>query len=243
MNNIITFGGVNFKVIELFEPLKLGLEIYPGDPLLERIEFSNLEETGFEHYIHTLGDHHGHPHADAPNHQNFDMKDKGIEVFDDLKYKFNLACLIDLSYKGKEINGINYLVEVKAEDLEPYVSIMEEKGAVLIRTGYDKFLELNKKHVPIKIPYLTKGAAGLIAKLDNIKVVGIDSITIDACGREKPVHDAHWLLTKEKLVVESMVNLYKIPNENRNNFNLQTTPLIIDGATGGPVIAYAYIRI
>jgi len=54
-------------------------------------------------------------------------------------------------------------------------------------------------------------------------------------------HYAHNLL-KEKYIVESIVNLSKIPPEKTNDFLLQVCPVEIKGATGCPVCAYARIK-
>jgi kynurenine formamidase len=232
-------GGTKFKIIDLSHPLDLDLEVYPGDPKLEREVFSDVVETGYGHLTHTVGDHMGHPHGDAPSHQNPELKDKGIEHWY-MNYFFNNAILIDLSStrEAQEFDGIRYLVEVNKEHLEKFNERLSQVGAVVIRTGYDKWLEDNREHTPENIPYLSKEAAEYIASFDNINVVGVDSLTIDPIGK----HDAHWLLTKDKFVVESLVNLDQIPSEDRLNFDLQTSPFRIKGATGSPVVAHAFVK-
>ena len=86
---------------------------------------------------------------------------------------------------------------------------------------------------------INKEAAEFIASFDNVNVVGVDSLTIDPVGK----HDAHWILTKDKFVVESLVNLDQIPLEHRMNFDLQTSPFRIKGATGAPVVAHAFVKV
>ncbi len=99
-----------------------------------------------------------------------------------------------------------------------------------------KWLESNLPHEPELLPFLTPEAAGYLASFKNLKVVGTDSLTVDPPGS----HLAHQFL-KEKLIVESLVHLHCIPTDQRSAFDLQTSPVRIIGATGGPVIAYAYI--
>jgi kynurenine formamidase len=168
---------------------------------------------------------------------NPELNDKGFEVFD-LDHCFNPAFMIDLSYtKGaRKVNGIKYRLETNLIDLLPFEALFEQKSAVLLRTGYDRWLENNYPHDPEKLPYLSPDAAEFIASFKNIKVVGTDSLTVDAHG----VQESHRLL-KEKFIVESMVHLHAIPVKHIDNFDLQTSPLRIAGATGGPVVAYAYI--
>ncbi len=235
----ITIGHGKYLVIDLSEPLRENTKVYPGDPKPNKKVFSKIKETGYQHHIYEIGDHNFHPHGDAPKHQNQELQDKGFEVFG-LEYCFNRAALVDLSLvsSAREFDGIKYLVEVDGSHLERNLASSDVE-AVVIRTGYDKWLEANRPHKPKNIPYLSRGAAQYLASLRNLKVVGIDSITIDACGREQPVHVAHKIL-KDKLIVESLVHLYEIP---KKIFDLQTSPVKIAGATGGPITAYAFIEL
>lgn len=234
----IKLGHSKYLVIDLAEPLKENLEVYPGDPKPLKGVFRDINKTGYQHHTYRLGDHNFHPHGDAPKHQNIDLQNQGFEVFD-LEYCFNSACLIDLSdsHEAEEFDNIKYLVEVKKEHLKPHSKIFSKKKAILIRTGYDRWLEANKKHLPGKIPYLNKEAADFLSEFKNIKVIGIDSLTIDPSGK----HYAHQKF-KELLIVESLVHLYDIPKNSRDDFDLQTSPIRIVGATGGPIIAYAFIK-
>jgi len=236
----INLGGINFLAIDLTQELDERIQVFPGDPKPEKQIFSTFAETGYQHYIFKLGDHVFQPHADAPNHQNGHMQDKGIEIFNHQKYIFNSACLIDVScYQNSEKHcGIRYLQKVTEKELLPWKNSIKKVGAVVVRTGYDKWLENHKKHNPQKIPYLSNDAAEFIASFPNINVFGIDSLTIDAIGN----NFAHRMLTQRLLTLESLVHLDRIPIANAENFTLQTKPITIVGATGAPVVAYAYIR-
>lgn len=233
----IKLGNHKYLVVNLTEPLTEEIEVYPGDPKPEKKVFSDINKTGYQHHTYRIGDHNFHPHGDAPKHQNPEMQDKGFEIFG-LDFCFNPACLVDLSGvpEAKEINGIKYLIKVGKKHLESFAKLFSQKKAVLIRTGYDKWLEANKPHNPENLPYFTKQAAEFIASFDNIKVVGIDSLTVDPVG----IHDAHQIL-KNTLIVESLVHLDEIPLEARDGFDLQTSPVEIVGATGGPIVAYAFV--
>jgi len=231
---IITLGGVEFIVINLTKPLSLDTEVFPGDPKPKRIIFSEIEKDGYEHYLHLIGDHNFQPHGDAPKH--FLDDSRGMEFFN-LDYFFNNACLIDLSCNEKtvEIDRVKWLIEI--DDLRAYETLISQKEALIIRTGYDIWLEKNKPHDIKKIPYLSKNAVDMLAKYKNLRVVGLDSISVD-----KPGNQSSHKKLKEKLIIESMVNLHDIPEKNRENFDLQTSPIVIAGATGGPICAYAFIR-
>ena len=231
---IIEIGGLKLLVIDLTQPLKLDTEVYPGDPKPSREIFSEIGKTGWHHFIHRVGDHNFQHHADAPNHQNPETQN-GIETFG-LEYCFNKAFMIDLSESGDatKIEGIKYLIEINKRHLEPFSELLSNASAVIIRTGYDLWLEANKAHTPENLPYLNEAASKYLASFLNLKVVGIDSLTVDKPG----FHISHQSL-KDKLIVESLVNLHQIPN--RLLFDLQTSPVRIVGATGGPIVAYAFI--
>ena len=226
----INLGGKKLFIIELTEPISENSEPYPGDPKIEKEVFSEINKTGYEHYTHKIGDHSFHPHADAPKHQN--VGGDGIESFG-MDFFFNDALLIDLSELGEEVEGIKYIIEVKLEHLKKFSDKLKGKGAVVIRTGYDKWIEANKKHNPEKLPYLTKEAAEFIAGFENIRVVGTDSLTVDKDG----CHDSHKAL-REKMIVECMVHLDEINNK---EFFLISAPIRIKGASGAPVAAYAIL--
>jgi kynurenine formamidase len=229
---IVNLGGVEFLVISLSESLRQDVKGYPGDPQLEKEIFSDIEETGYNHYVWRVSDHIFRPHGDAPKHQNKDRR--GFECWD-LDYFFNSALMIDLSDFGEEIDGITYLTQVETKHLLPYENLLSKKGAVIIRTGYDRWLESNRDHD--QVPYLTSEAGEYISTFCNLKVFGTDSLTVDRSGS----HYVHqWF--KDLLIVESLVNLYGIPKNYRESFDLQTSTVSINGATGGPVSAFAFIK-
>lgn len=186
-----------------------------------------------------MGDHIFHPHGDAPGHHNPDYEDRGFEYWD-LNYVFNKACLIDLS-KSKdsaEIDGIRIHTKISDFHISPYNEQIKNCRAVIFRTGYDKWLEANRKHIPGLIPYFDNSAVEILSKFKNLRVIGTDSLTVDQIENNY----AHRKF-KNKFIIECLVNLYRIPQKHKNNFHLQTSPIAIVGASGGPVLAYAYIPI
>lgn len=236
---IIRLGNAKFKIINLTEPLREDVEVFPGDPKPKKRVFCSFGEGNCQHNIYSVGDHNYHPHGDAPNHQNPQYKDRGFEFWN-LDFVFNKACLIDLSESrdfGK-LDGITYLKKITGKHILPYIDQIGKNSALILRTGYDKWLESNKKHISSSIPYIDKSAIDIVSKFKKLKVIGIDSLTIDEIGKNY----AHRKL-KDKLIVECLVNLYSIPKKYRSNFYLQTSPIAIVGATGGPVLAYAYISL
>lgn len=234
---IIRLGNAKFKIINLTEPLRENVEVFPGDPKPKKSVFCSFEKENYRHNIYLVGDHSYHPHGDAPNHQNPQYKDRGFEFWN-LDFVFNKACVIDLSESidSIKLDGITYLKKITGKHILPYIDQIGKNSALILRTGYDKWLESNKKHIPSNIPYIDESAIDIISKFKKLKVIGTDSLTIDEIGKNY----AHRKL-KDKLIVECLVNLYSIPQKYRYSFYLQTSPIAIVGATGGPILAYAYI--
>ena len=167
------------------------------------------------------------------------MKDIGFESWG-MEFVFNDAIMIDISEsdESKEIQGVRYTKKVTKEHIMPHIKKIEKKDALIIRTGYDTWIEKNKRHILENIPYIDKSAIELISKMKKLKVIGIDSLTIDNVAE-----DIGHRKFKNKMIVECLVNLSSIPKKHRKGFSLQTSPIVIVGATGGPILAYAYIPI
>ena len=241
MNNskVVNLGGAQFKIVKLYEPMLENVAVYPGDPVLKKEVIKDIKQDGCNLFRYSVCNHAFHPHADAPKHQNIDMAEIGIESFG-MDSFFNSAFMIDLSSSKRAItvNGVRYLRQILMEDLESYKDLFAEKSSVIIRTGYDKYIESNQKHIADKIPSISLDAAKFMASCNNLNVIAVDSLTVD----DVDSNEIHKLL-KDKLIVESMVHSYNIPDRNRKEFDLQTSTVSIIGATGGPVTAFAYIRI
>jgi kynurenine formamidase len=237
--SLISLGEFFFKVINLTEPLRMDVEVFPGNPQPKKETFRTYKENYSRYHIYSIGDHIFHPHGDAPKHMNEKLKNRGFEYWGP-DYVFNKACMIDLSKHEDVIeeNGIRYLRNISKIHLIPYIDRIKNMGAIVIRTGYDKIVQKNQKHARRKIPFFDKSAVDFLLKYSKCNVIGTDSMTIDGPG-EKYAHKKF----SEKLIVESIVNLSHIPKLNRFNFDLQTSPISIIGATGGPVLAYAYIAV
>lgn len=231
----ISFAGQNVLVVNLTEPLREDLSVFPGDPTPKKSVVASIEKNGCQYHVYSIGDHHFHPHGDAPNHHNPEYSDRGFEYWD-MEYAFNLACIVDLSnmQESREIHNIRFLTQVTERHLFPHQNRLRECAALLIRTGYDRWIEANYPHDVNTIPYLDSSASDFLAQFKNLRVIGVDSLTVDKPG----MNYSHRKL-KDRFIVECLVHLYKIPLESKP-FLLQTSPIAIRGATGGPVAAYAY---
>lgn len=235
---IVNIGDVKFKVINLTEPVDENTQVYPGDPKIEKETFCNFEENNCQHNIYKLSDHCFHPHGDAKKHHNPECKNDGFEQWS-FDYFFNEALLIDLSSSDKltELKGINYHKVITRKDIEKFETVIKKKSAVIFRTGYDIYIESNYQHFIDSIPYFDSDAGEYLMTFENLNVIGIDSLSVDKPG----INKVHKML-KEKLIVESLVKMYNIPEESIDTFTLQTQPIAVKGSTGGPIVANAFLR-
>jgi len=235
-SRIISLGNIRVLVVDLTRPLTLNQQGYPGDSPPERIPVADISIDGWHQYSHIIGDHIFQPHCDAPNHFQSDRQQEGMEIYD-LSWTFHRACLIDLSFTPETTvkEGIRFLVRITREQLEPYALLLAEREALLIRTGYGLWLTANKPNEPDLLPCLEPEAALYLASFPTLRVIGLDSLTVDAYGAQ-----ASHLALSRKMILEGVAHLDEIPAASLTDFTLQTSPVRIVGATGGPVIAYAW---
>ncbi len=237
----VNIGGRTVYVIDLTLTVGTETPVFPGDPDIAREVVSRIEDTGIEHYLHRLGDHVFVPHADAPNHQNPELKALGVEAYGP-EYEFNEAVVIDLADadEAQEVDSIRMLRTVDVAHLEPHADALRAMSAVVVRTGAELWRLSGRPFPPEAIPGFTAEAGAFLAGFENLRVVGTDSLTVDIFDPLLPRHAVHQAL-KEKLIVESLVHLHEIPEASRKRFLLQTALVKIHGATGCPVVARAWL--
>ena len=234
-----SLGNENFLVINLGRPIFENMEVYPGDPKPKKDKLFDISKDGCFYNTWIVGEHNFCPHGDAPNHQNPDLMEFGFDTFG-MEFFFNRACMLDLTNSPDVIthNNVTYLLKIRADHLENFHTVISDKGATVIRTGYDKYIEQNFRHDKILIPYLTQDAVEFINGFKTLKVIAVDSLSVDPPGC-KYAHQSF----KDKLIVEGLVNSYLIPENNRDFFDLQTSTISFVGGSGGPVSAFAFIKI
>lgn len=238
----VRLGDRDFDVYDLTHPIRPETEVFPGDPTVERSVFASIDETGFEHYVHRLGDHVFSPHADAPSHQNPDRKGVGVEVWGP-EFEFNEALAIDLTAReaSREIDGIAMVTRIERAHVEPLAEELGRCGAVVVRTGADRWRVAGRPWSPEVIPGFTADAGRFLASFDGLRVVATDSLTVDVVRPDDPIHDVHRAF-RDKLIVESLTHVDRLPfsADGTARFTLQTALLPIVGATGCPVVARAW---
>ena len=81
--------------------------------------------------------------------------------------------------------GIKYKQVITEKDLMPHDPHIRRAEALVLYTGYGRLLQ--EGLIDTDFPYLTGEAANYVHYFDNLRLIGIDSPTIDAY-HEKAAH-------------------------------------------------------
>lgn len=205
------------KLLDLSHPLKQGLPSFPGDPELN-IEIHYTTETEARCNVSRLamGSHQG-THLDAMFH--FIPEGKTLDQMP-LDWFFGPARLIRIPKAPKE--------DITTEDFQKFEEFLVPGARILYETGWQS--EWGKPHFFTDFPSMTQEAARYLAS-KKLRLIGMDTPTPSRDGYE--VH--HILLGEEMVIVESLANLDKAPDE----FTFIGFPLNFAGRDGSPIRAVA----
>lgn len=161
----------------LSHPLVPGGLAWPGEPVVELKQCTDITETcPFASFITSLPNHCG-THMDAPRHfvpGGKNINELGMEYF-----VHDNAILVDVP-KG-DAEG------VMPEDLMPYTEQIKGVTCLLIRTGYEKYKETEPERYQKQGPYIhPETAKWLCANFPNLLVIGIDFIAIGTPANNLP---------------------------------------------------------
>lgn len=207
-NEMITYKGLPAPIICDFMSREKSKENYDDGSTFQIGKIEMVGNTG--------------TYLDCPFHRYEDGKDLsevGLE---------NLAGLKGVLIEAPFENGLEIGVEF-------FVGKNLKNKAVLICTGWSKFWRTDpyfENH-----PFLNATAAEYL-KIQNIKLVGIDSHNIDDTGgKGRPVHSI--LLKNEILIVEHLTNLEKLKGK---DFSFSAIPPKIENFGTFPVRAFATFK-
>ncbi len=210
-------------IIDLSQELDENTQVFPGDPPLKLLQWSNYAIQGYSsETIYTIT--HIGTHMDAPSHFNPD----GISID-----KIPLEKTVILS-KAKVLRIRKDDDEkIEPNDLKGFDIIQND--ALLIYTGWslnrkkDKYFKNN--------PGLSKLGAEYLAEL-KINLIGIDCPSIDPAFDKE--FNAHRVFSLKNIpIIENLVNLDKI---NQDSFTFIALPLKLKYSSGSPVRAIALIN-
>ena len=199
-------------LIDISQPLKRGVPVWPGDT-----EFSfelawTKEESGSVNVGRIAMSTHTGTHIDAPFH----FEDDGSKVIElDPTVYVGPARLIDLP----EVKSIG------AEDLKGHVP--EGISRVLIRTGSWR----DRNRFPENITYLRPDAAPFLADR-GVRLVGVDVPSVDPID-SKVLRAHHALHACGVHILEGLV----LDKVEPGDYELLSLPLPLQGSDGSPVRA------
>ena len=214
------------KIIDLTLTVSDKIPTFPGSPQPNFIPWENVKEDGYNLELLFLSTHTG-THMDAPYH----FLEKGAKIHEiSLKKLVSEAVLI----KSKK-NGGESITKTDIQKFEKKHGKIASFSSVIFYTGWQR--NLQKKYYFTKNPGLSVSAAKYLAS-KKVSLVGIDSPSIDLGTDSK--FSVHQIFAKKgMLIVENLANLEKIKSP---KFHLVVLPLKLNGTTGSPVRAVAFVE-
>lgn len=208
------------KLIDLSHPLKQGLPSFPGDPELNiGIHYTTAMEARCNVSRIAMGSHQG-THLDAMFH--FIDDGKTLDQMP-LHWFFGPARLIRIPKAARE--------EITVEDFQKHEEFLTPDARIIYETGWQS--EFGQPHFFTDFPSMTQEAARYLASR-KLRLIGMDTPTPARDYYE--VH--HILLGEEMVIVESLANLDKVPDE----FTFIGFPLNFAGRDGSPIRAVALVE-
>ncbi len=268
-------------IVDLTYPIHNGMFKYPSDsePKIEIIPAEITKSVppavdnavrnsygyagGYESFIEeryksgyaelNLRSHHG-THIDAPAHKIPNGKridDYPISKFSNECFLIDLTSTDLLERKRREITikdlGFYFKESLSVSSLILYTGFCDE-----MKRAEGGLSSGDKISFEEKFPYLSEEATGyILAKNDNLNIVGIDSFAVDKRGSNSEVHRRFF--EKDILPLETLVNLDVLRNElfKRNDadalvstfggFALYSVPLNYSGGDAAQTRAFAVL--
>jgi kynurenine formamidase len=205
------------KLIDLSHPLEHGQQTFPMDPKLSIIPHGTTKTLRYNISQITMGSHQG-THLDAMFH--FLDEGKTLDQMP-LDWFYGPAHLIRIPKKANE--------ELTVEDFLPFEQLLKPGTRIIYETGWHK--HFGAENFFSEFPSLTQEAGRYLAD-KNIRMLGMDTPT-----PSKDWYEIHHdiLLPKEIVIVESLANLDKAPDQ----FIFIGFPLNFKGRDGSPIRAVA----
>jgi len=214
------------KIIDLTLTISNRIPTFPGSPQPNFIPWEKIKDDGYNLELLFLSSHTG-THLDAPYH----FLEKGAKIHEiSLKKLVSNAVLIKSRKKSNES-----VTKTDIQKFEKKHGKIASFSSVIFYTGWQR--NLQKKYYFTKNPGLSVSAAKYLAS-KKVSLVGIDSPSIDLGTDSK--FSVHQIFAKKGiLIVENLANLEKIKS---SKFHLVVLPLKLNGATGSPVRAIAFVE-
>ncbi|MEM3032415.1 MAG: cyclase family protein, partial [Nitrososphaerota archaeon] len=174
-------------------------------------------------YILTLFNHLG-THVDAPNH--FIPNGRTISSLSPEELFFHSPILVETPKDAGEL--------LRKEDLEVYQDILGEADILLLRTGFQRYRDVEPDLFMNRGPCLTAGAARYLKSFPSLRAVGVDMISISSPLHREEGRSAHRELLSGRgfLIVEDMDLMGKPTHLKR----VLVAPLMVEGCDSSPCL-------
>lgn len=223
------------KPIDLTLTISKTLPTFPGSPRPQFIEWSALDEDGYNLELLLASTHSG-THLDAPYHFARD----GLRV-DQIRPERLVGRAVLIRIAGGAIAARSRRRAITRDDIRKFEESVDGRAIrpgtpVIFYTGWQEG-HLGSKDYFLANPGIDRSAARYLAS-KRVGLVGTDSPSIDVGG--DPEFPAHRVLAEAGVViVENLANLGKIRS---SEFDFVILPLKLRGASGSPVRALALSR-
>ncbi len=205
------------RLVDLTQPLRDGLPVYPGDPQVAVTPVASVATHGYAVARLALSDQAG-THVETQAH--FLAGGRTLDA-EPLTRFIGPASVVDVPCRL-----------VTPADLAPYAAQIATRPFLLLRSGYSDRVAAIDPADPAR-PRLGLEVLGWLVER-GVRLLGIDCFDFDA----EPDYAGHqYLLARDVLVVEGLVNLGALPA----SCMLYVVPLLVVGTGGAPCRAFAVL--
>lgn len=214
------------RIFDLTHRLYHNMPVYPTVMNLEINVTHQIVKDGYVARELRIFTHHG-THMDAPAHMI-----NGGRTLDD----FDPSVFIQPAVILNLTTFVKPGAEITPQVLSRFSDVIRRYGAILLYTGWSGKRGWNEDYL-YKWPYLDVDGARYLAEFSNVRIVGIDGLSIAGYGRKTAVETHRILLERGILIIEEL-NFENIASELRGRDYVDGTlialPLLIENADGAP---------
>lgn len=201
-------------IYDITVPISSFLPVYPGDPVVEITPIAQMAAGDIANISRVVLSSHSGTHIDAPRH--FFPDGRAVDALD--------MCVLMGPVRVCELHQTHHIT---ARDLQ--LLALQDCRRVLFKTPNSTLW--TKPGFQTDYIALTESAADFLLA-QNVQLVGIDYLSIDAFARQDfPVH--RLLLSAETVILEGL-NLHAVPP---GDYELIVLPLLLHNGDGAPARA------
>jgi arylformamidase len=201
------------EIIDVTLPMHDNMTLYEGDAPYRCWRFRAVPDDGYQMSLVSFGTHCG-THVDAPAH----FVDGGCGVTD---LSLETMC------------GSVRVIDVRSAGLVITADVLKAHGIDGVERLLLKTVTGRKLRQPFDPEYahLTLDAATYLVEQTAIRLIGIDSFSVERCPIEGfPVHNTLLRTDPPKVIVEA-IDLERV---DEGDYQLTCLPLALEGADGAP---------